>query len=68
MTAVASASTEADPGSFRTSSAEQQEIEPELARTVTDALFATTAQNVTCTTIMERELFFPISESNTEKT
>lgn len=50
-----------DPGTFRTSSAEQQALEPELA------LLVATAQNVTCTTIMEREIFFPISEGNTEK-
>lgn len=68
MTAVVSASTEADPGTFRTSSAEQQETEPELARTVTDALFVTTAQNVTHTTIVERGLFFPVSKDNTGKT
>lgn len=38
LTAIVSADTETDPGTFRTSSAEHQVLEHELARTVTDAL------------------------------
>lgn len=66
--AVASASTGTDPGTSRASSADQQMLEPKLPRTVINALVLTTAQNVMCTAIVERELFFPISKGNTEKT
>lgn len=66
--AVASASTGTDPGTSRASSADQQMLEPKLPRTVTNALVLTTAQNVMCITIVERELFFPLSKGSTEKT
>lgn len=63
LTAIVSADTETDPGTFRTSSAEHQVLEHELARTVTDAL---SFNHSTPLTRMERDFLFTV-RGNTEK-